>query len=248
MTESHRDDQRSFDLSEVPFFEELDDDLRRKLEERMVEREYSAGEVVFERGDEGLGLYVIFGGELAILGPGDRLLARLGRGELLGEMALLDGGARSATARATEATRCGLLSREDVLPLLRSEPHLALELVALVARRVRSGMAVGESGDDGSGSAWGRARGPLLAAVAAATLGEAAFRVMRESLETLLGEMRDGEAPRDAAKEALEVALLEGLRTPRQAIRAVLDRLDPLAREQDEEDEEDDESCDEASE
>ncbi|MEM9555328.1 MAG: cyclic nucleotide-binding domain-containing protein [Acidobacteriota bacterium] len=218
------------DLDDVPFFAELEADLRRELGRCMVERDYSAGEVLFERGDAGLGLFVVFDGELAVLGPGDRLLARLGPGEIVGEMALLDGGARSATVRATEPTRCGLLSREDVLPLLRAEPRLALELVGLIARRVRSGTAADEPTHDQPTRAWQQADQPLLAGIAAATLGESMFRVARESLETLLGELRDGQPPRTAAKEAFEVAFLEGLRTPRRVAEAFFDRLDSMRR------------------
>lgn len=212
-------------LGDVPFFSTLDESLRETLEERLVAREYSPGEVVFHEGDPGLGLFVVFEGELAILGPSDRLLARLGPGEVVGEMALLDGGPRSATARATKATRCGLLTRGDVLPLLRSEPALALELVGLVARRVRSGRAIGEAADGAeqkeADASW--LDRPLLGALAVAMLGESVLTLGRRSLEAYLASVRAGGEQEDAVRDALEVAILEGVRAPARIAETLLD-------------------------
>lgn len=211
-------------LGEISFFSPLDASLREALEERLVPREYAAGEVLFEQGDPGLGLFVVFDGELAVLGPGDTVLARLGPGEVVGEMAILDGGARSATVRATETTRCGLLTRGDVLPLLRSEPELALEMVGLIARRVRAGRAVGERPRETARDDERDGREPVATSLlAGALLAESFLAAGRKTLQAWRDAVRDGEDPEKALRDALEVLLLESARTPARVAHAILD-------------------------
>src|SRR3972149_8510784 len=71
-------------------------------------REIAAGKELFREGDPGDGLFLVVAGEIDVIkrGPrGDRSLARLGPGEVLGEMSLIPPGARSATGRAMGDSR-----------------------------------------------------------------------------------------------------------------------------------------------
>jgi len=101
-----------------------------------------AGESVFHEGDSGEHAYIINTGEIRISRhspEGDELtLAHLGRGELFGELALMDPAPRSATA--TAETHCELitLDRESFMAQLEADPARVRELFALMCRRIRS--------------------------------------------------------------------------------------------------------------
>lgn len=112
-----------------------------------------AGEVVFEQNDIDDGVYIVESGEVAIIGrtPGDsvRLLAMVGRGEVFGEFCLLDGGRRSAEARATEDTRGYRIDLDRFAAMRASGNQAAFDvlrpLYSEVAERTRAtigGMAV----------------------------------------------------------------------------------------------------------
>ncbi len=105
-------------------------------------RSFRAGEVIFATGDPGDGLYVIASGRVqitAVVANNDpRVLATLGPGDFLGEMAVLDTAPRSANARAEMDTRALFLSRDEFLQLLDRRPQLALSLIREFSKRMRS--------------------------------------------------------------------------------------------------------------
>jgi CRP/FNR family cyclic AMP-dependent transcriptional regulator len=104
-------------------------------------RRLAAGEVLFRRGEPGATAYVVAQGRVKISGDGrsgrELLLALVEPGALFGELALLDGQPRSATAAALAPTRLLTLHRRDVLALLRAHPDAALGLLGELAARVR---------------------------------------------------------------------------------------------------------------
>ena len=99
------------------------------------------GERVFREGDEAKSAFVIRSGSIDIVGYGpdgeERLLNRLGRGEVFGEMALLDQTRRSASAVAREETELFVITREELVTLLQHEPRMALWLLGLSSHRLR---------------------------------------------------------------------------------------------------------------
>ncbi len=103
-------------------FAELPDDVLARLAEACVHRTYRRGQYLWHQGDEGGRLVVIASGLVkVVLGSeqgGEVVLRTLGRGETLGELALLDGSPRSASVVAAEPTSVLTLSRETVLALL----------------------------------------------------------------------------------------------------------------------------------
>src|SRR5688572_20071689 len=105
-------------------------------------RRFSAGQVIFAAGDKGDGFYVVQTGSVEIfadVGNNEtRVLARIGRGDFFGEMAVLDNAPRSAGARAEVDTKTIFLSRGELLLLLDRRPELALTLVHEFSRRVRT--------------------------------------------------------------------------------------------------------------
>lgn len=104
-------------------------------------RRFKAGEVLFSAGEPGDGFYVIERGQVQIAAPvgeGEpRILATLGVGDSVGEMAVLDDAPRSATASALIDTEARHMSRGELLELLDKQPGVALNLVREFSNRVR---------------------------------------------------------------------------------------------------------------
>jgi uncharacterized membrane protein len=128
-------------LGSVPFFQTLDDDERAAVAALMHEQRIAAGSTIFREHDPGGILYVITRGqvELSVIGE-DRskvVVDVLLPGEFFGEVSLLDGGLRSATAVALEDVEAFRLEREPFLALLRRQPEAALDVLSAAARRFR---------------------------------------------------------------------------------------------------------------
>jgi len=100
------------------------------------ETEVAAGSSIFQQGDYGDCLYVILEGSVRIH-KGGRELAVLGRLQSLGEMAVLDGAPRSASATALEDTTMIKIDREQFLELMRDSPEIIQRIVRLLLARIR---------------------------------------------------------------------------------------------------------------
>ncbi|WP_374452645.1 Crp/Fnr family transcriptional regulator [Phenylobacterium sp.] len=99
------------------------------------------GEVLFQAGDPGDAVYVVVDGEVEVRnstpdGRDVRLVA-LGPGALVGEMAALDGGPRSADVAATRRARLWRIARSAMLAALEAEPKAAVALVIELSARLR---------------------------------------------------------------------------------------------------------------
>lgn len=127
-------------LRNMPLFEHLAHDELQALAVRLEERDVAAGEVVFRAGDAGATLFLIQDGAFDIAtGDGAKrtVLASLFAGQFFGELSLLDGSPRSATATATKASRLQALDRDDFLAVLSSKPGAATKILAEMADRLR---------------------------------------------------------------------------------------------------------------
>src|ERR1051326_791080 len=129
-------------LGEVPLFQLLDDQERGTLAEILDAHNFDKGETVFSFGDAGDSLYIVRRGAVQVFvenTEGEKII--LGEnlpGELFGEISLLDGGSRTATAVATDETECFVLSREHLLELITKHPHAAMDMLTVMGRRLRS--------------------------------------------------------------------------------------------------------------
>ena len=99
-------------------------------------RTYKQGDVIFREGELGSEMYIVRKGNVE-LRVGERVLDTLEEDELFGEMALVDGQPRSATAVA--ATECELvpIDQRRFLFLVQQTPLFALQLMSLLAFRLR---------------------------------------------------------------------------------------------------------------
>lgn len=102
---------------------------------------YREGDFIFRKGDQSRVLYVVDRGRVKIAaGAADgreTVLNLLGAGAVFGEIALIDGGERTADAITLEATTLLALDRRDLLPFLETRPGLTLRMLAAVTARLR---------------------------------------------------------------------------------------------------------------
>lgn len=128
-------------LAAIPFFGGLEPDALERLAATMRARRFRRGEVLFHIGDPGDALFVILSGEVKISLPSDTgeeaILATLGPGEVFGELALLDGAPRSASATAMTATETVVLPRERFRQLIATEAGVRDALLASIAGELR---------------------------------------------------------------------------------------------------------------
>lgn len=110
-------------------------DLARMVEGENVD--YSDGRVVFIRGDAGDKAYIVESGRIDIR-EGGRIIEAMRPGEIFGELALIDGEPRSASAVAVGPTRLIVLERDRFFALLRENEDFALGVMRLMARRLRA--------------------------------------------------------------------------------------------------------------
>ncbi|MDQ6954181.1 MAG: cyclic nucleotide-binding domain-containing protein [Mariprofundaceae bacterium] len=134
-------------------FKGLSPTVIRWFASKMHPREYRAGENIFHAGDEGAGAILLRTGSIAIRSKGVDL-AVIKPGDMFGEVALVDGQARTADAVAIEPCKLVFLLRTDLDDWINSQPKHAGKLLknlgAMLARRLlecNKSMAKKTSGD-----------------------------------------------------------------------------------------------------
>jgi CRP/FNR family cyclic AMP-dependent transcriptional regulator len=128
-------------LAAVPLFTGLDESGLDSLGREMRIRRFRRGEVIFHQGDPGDALFIVLGGLVRIWLPGETgdeaILATLRPGDFFGELALLDGAPRSASATAVEATETAVLPRDRFRELIASEAGIRDVFLVAIARELR---------------------------------------------------------------------------------------------------------------
>ena len=129
-------------LAEIPLFARLDDEARTTLAGLLRGESCNAGETIFSVGERGDTMYIVRRGRVRIVIEndwGERIvLAENGPGEIFGEVTLFEGGTRTATAIAVEATQLYVLDRDDLLELVTRRPSSALAMLSVMGGRLRS--------------------------------------------------------------------------------------------------------------
>jgi len=128
-------------LQRSPLFRGLPPEALERIAALAVQRSFRAGEIVFSRGDPGDALYAVVSGKIRIsAGAADGREISLNimePGDTFGEIALLDGGTRTATATASAPSELISIRRDQFTALLEREPRVALELLRLCGERLR---------------------------------------------------------------------------------------------------------------
>ena len=123
-------------LAQVPLFASLSKRDLQKLARASDEMTLEKDRVLVEQDATGHEAFVILEGE-AIVKRGGRKLATLGPGDHFGELALLDGGPRTATVTAKTPVLTMAIGRRPFLKLVKSDSDLALGLLKVMAERLR---------------------------------------------------------------------------------------------------------------
>jgi CRP-like cAMP-binding protein len=124
-----------------PIFRGVAEDVLMEVAGLCRNRIYRRGEAVFKEGTAGTKLYGLISGRLLITTTSEKGLELhlnvIEPGEIVGEIAFLDGGLRTATGRAADASTCFEIDRAAFFKLLERSPELSTHLLQLVCQRVR---------------------------------------------------------------------------------------------------------------
>lgn len=134
-------------LGRTRLFRGLPEATIQRISALSIRRSYSQGAIVFSQGDSGDALYGVVTGKIRISAssPHGReiFLNIMEPGDAFGEIALLDGQHRTATAGATAPSELIIIARHDFLELLERDPKLVGHVIQLLCQRIRwtSGLA-----------------------------------------------------------------------------------------------------------
>ncbi|MBP8810504.1 MAG: Crp/Fnr family transcriptional regulator [Kofleriaceae bacterium] len=112
------------------------------MPENLIERfarDYPAGEVLFREGDRGQQMFVVQAGSVEIrrrVGDSERIVAVVPPGEFFGEMAILNGRPRSATAIVREPARLLVIESRTFEAMLRGRVEIAVRMIKALAGRL----------------------------------------------------------------------------------------------------------------
>lgn len=113
-------------------------------------RTFAKGTTIYRRGERGHSLMVVLAGRIKIsnVSPEGRevILNFLRAGDLSGEIAILDGGERTANAIALEETKALVIAARDLLPILTAYPLALLEITKTLCEKLRTASAIVEDG------------------------------------------------------------------------------------------------------
>jgi CRP/FNR family transcriptional regulator, cyclic AMP receptor protein len=133
--------QKAEVLARTELFKGVDEAARRLIAERVAERVVERGRAVFVQDEPGDRMYVLAAGAVKLYvcsrDGGIVELARHHPPAVFGELALLDGGPRSASAEAVERSTLLVVTRTELLRLLRSEEQIAEALLRSLGTMVR---------------------------------------------------------------------------------------------------------------
>jgi CRP-like cAMP-binding protein len=128
-------------LTGVPLFERFNDEERAVLASQLDEVTFDAGQLIFRRGDPGGAIFIVASGEVEIFiedSTGARVVFETAKvGDFFGELSLLDGDPRSASAQALSKTLALRVDRGDLEMLFTRHPGAALDVLSVIGRRLR---------------------------------------------------------------------------------------------------------------
>src|SRR5688500_13341152 len=128
-------------LRSIPLFAGLTDEQLARVASLTEVRAYPVRKVVVTQGEPASALFGIAHGRLKVSSCGpdgkDTVLGIMDAGEVFGEVALLDGGVRSATCTTIEPCELLVVDRVQFMELLESSPGIAVKLLMVLAQRLR---------------------------------------------------------------------------------------------------------------
>lgn len=183
-------------LKRVPFFSKLSESDLAMLADHLHRRMYRKGTILFDKGSPARTLYVIESGRVRVFIPGEmgeELSVNVyGAGDVVGELCILDGRPRCASAITMEDTAALTLDREDLRRCVAASPEIAFAVMEVLSARLRYSTEYAES--LAFLDVYGRVAGRLLdlAERSGVEPGETKIDVelTQEELATLVGATR----------------------------------------------------------
>jgi CRP/FNR family transcriptional regulator len=128
-------------LQSIPLFKDLTAENHQQLASVVVKRSYDKNQAIFAEGDEGDGFYVLISGRVKIFKISrdgkEQILHIFGSGEPFGEVPVFAGEHFPAHAQAMEATQLFFFPRTAFIDLIKKNPSLAMNMLAMLSRRLR---------------------------------------------------------------------------------------------------------------
>jgi CRP/FNR family cyclic AMP-dependent transcriptional regulator len=211
VTTSAREDQRALLKRHVLFGGLGDGEIAELLAHAHVEH-HNAGSEIFAKGSPGQSVIAVLRGSVKISSPSpdgkEIVLNNINAGELFGEIALLDGGERTADATAVEDCELLVVYRRDFLPLLKRRSDICVMLLEMLCQRLRQTSEQVE--DVLFGDLGGRVAKVLLRlAQAAQAQGDGSKTLVLRVTQQELGSMAGG--ARESVNRQLQVWQTAGL-------------------------------------
>jgi CRP-like cAMP-binding protein len=129
-------------LHDHPLFGALGSGLIDQLSAHATSKRIKRRTTIFSKGDQGTCLYAVCSGQVKITVPSgegkDAVFNLIEPGQIFGEVALLDGGQRTADAVAVKDTELLVIDRRDFIPLVHREPDIAIKLIEILCKRLRN--------------------------------------------------------------------------------------------------------------
>jgi CRP-like cAMP-binding protein len=128
-------------IAAIPLFEGLPKPQIEDLTMIVLEQVVRKGQIVFSEGDEGIGFYVVLAGRVKVfklsMEGKEQILHIFGPGEPFGEVPVFSGQKFPASAATMEESRLLFFPRESFVDLVKKTPDLALNMLAILSRRLR---------------------------------------------------------------------------------------------------------------
>jgi CRP/FNR family transcriptional regulator, cyclic AMP receptor protein len=132
-------------LKQISLFRELTDAELEIVMRKVFEKTYKKGSTLFVEGMPGEVLYIVTEGNVEVTKKtkegGETEVAQLGTGEIVGEMSLIDSGARTATGKTNMDSKLVVITKKSFNEILESDPAIAakilMELLRIVNKRLR---------------------------------------------------------------------------------------------------------------
>ncbi|MBJ6751633.1 Crp/Fnr family transcriptional regulator [Geomonas sp. Red421] len=133
-------------LRTIPLFSHLSDGDFIEVQRRIVEKKFQKNQIVLLEEDTANFMYVVFSGKVRVVHLGgegtERILAIHKRGDVFGEMALLDAKTAPATVISMEDSEIGLISKETFDAFFLMNQTVLVQLVAILCQRLREAQLV----------------------------------------------------------------------------------------------------------
>jgi CRP-like cAMP-binding protein len=128
-------------LSAIPSFNGLSEDQLKEIEQIVVNRHFSKGELIYSEGDQGDGFYVAVAGMVKVfkvsLEGKEHIMRIVGPGDSFGQVSVFAGRTFPASAQAIAESHLLFLPRTAFVELISNNPPLALSMLASLSRRLR---------------------------------------------------------------------------------------------------------------